>query len=212
MIIAVDGPTASGKGTIARRLAAHLGLPCLDTGLLYRAVGRQVAINDGNPDSAADALAACDFPDALLEDNILRTEETGSLASRASIHPEVREALFRRQRAFAEQPGGAVLDGRDIGTVIAPDADIKLFITASVQARARRRWLEMIDQKLDHEEEIPLAEIEKDVVARDARDINRKDAPLKAASDAMVIDTTAFDREQAFEMVLEVVKEALKSR
>lgn len=210
MIIAVDGPTASGKGTLAKRLAAHLGVPCLDTGLLYRAVGRQVAINGGDPDNAEDALTACAFPDSLLEDDILRTEETGSLASRASVHPQVREALFKRQRAFAEQPGGAVLDGRDIGTVIAPDADVKLFITASVQARARRRWLEMVDKKLDHEEEIPLFEIEKDVVARDARDINRKDAPLKAAPDAMVIDTTAFDREQAFEIVLEAVKEALR--
>ena len=210
MIIAVDGPTASGKGTLAKRLANHLGVPCLDTGLLYRAVGRQVAINEGDPDNSADAVAACDFPDALLDDEILRTEEVGGLASRVSVHPEVREALFKRQRAFAEQPGGAVLDGRDIGTVIAPDADVKLFITASVQARARRRWLEMVDKKLDHEEEIPLSEIEKDVVARDARDINRKDAPLKAAPDAMVIDTTAFDREQAFEMVLEAVEEALK--
>jgi cytidylate kinase len=212
MIIAVDGPTASGKGTIAKRLAAHFGVPCLDTGLLYRAVGRQVAINEGDPDSASDALAACDFPDELMNDDILRTEETGGLASRVSVHPEVREALFKRQRAFAEQPGGAVLDGRDIGTVIAPDADVKLFITASVQSRARRRWLEMVDKKLDHEEEIPLFEIEKDVVARDARDINRKDAPLKAAPDAMVIDTTAFDREQAFETVLEAVKEALQQQ
>ncbi|MEO1220650.1 MAG: d(CMP) kinase [Pseudomonadota bacterium] len=212
MIIAVDGPTASGKGTIAKRLAAHLGVPCLDTGLLYRAVGRQVAVNEGDPDNPADALAACEFPDALLDDDILRTEETGGLASRVSVHPEVREALFKRQRAFAEQPGGAVLDGRDIGTVIAPDADVKLFITASVQSRARRRWLEMVDKKLDHEEEIPLSEIEKDVVARDARDINRKDAPLKAAPDALVIDTTAFDRQQAFEMVLEAVEEALGRR
>jgi len=212
MIIAVDGPTASGKGTIAKRLAKHLGVPCLDTGLLYRAVGRQVAINDGDPDNATDALAACAFPDALLEDDILRTEETGSLASRVSVHPQVREALFKRQRAFAEQPGGAVLDGRDIGTVIAPDADVKLFITASVQTRARRRWMEMVEKKLDHEEEIPLFEIEKDVVARDARDINRKDAPLKAAPDAFVIDTTVFDREQAFETVLEAVKQALQER
>lgn len=210
MIIAVDGPTASGKGTIAKRLAAHLGVPCLDTGLLYRAVGRQVAINEGDPDNATDALAACAFPDTLMEDGALRTEETGGLASRVSVHPAVREALFKRQRAFAEQPGGAVLDGRDIGTVIAPDADVKLFITASVQSRARRRWLEMVETKLDHEEEIPLSEIEKDVVARDARDINRKDAPLRAADDAFVIDTTAFDREQAFEMVLEAVEGALK--
>lgn len=209
MIIAVDGPTASGKGTIAKRLAAHFEVPHLDTGLLYRAVGRQVAINGGDPDNAADALAACDFPDALMEDDILRTEETGGLASRVSVHPQVRQALFERQRAFATQPGGAVLDGRDIGTIIAPDADVKLFITASVQERAKRRWLEMVAKHIDHEDEIPLIEIEKDIVARDARDINRKDAPLKAAPGALVIDTTAFDREEAFETVLEAVIEAL---
>lgn len=212
MIVAVDGPTASGKGTIARRLAQHLGVPYLDTGLLYRAVGRQVAVKGGDADDPADALAACDFPDELLEDEILRAEAVGGLASRVSVHPEVRKALFERQRAFAEQPGGAVLDGRDIGTIIAPDADVKLFITASVQERARRRWLEMIDKHIDHEEEIPLSEIVKDVVARDARDINRKDAPLKAAPDALVIDTTSFDREQAFEMVLEAVEEALREK
>ncbi|QUL38489.1 (d)CMP kinase [Erythrobacter sp. JK5] len=205
MIIAVDGPTASGKGTIAKQLAAHFGLPCLDTGLLYRAVGYQTWLNGGDPDSEADALAACTFADELLDDPELRTEETGGLASRVSVHPGVRKALFERQRAFAEQPGGAVLDGRDIGTVIAPDADVKLFITASVQERARRRWLEMTGREI----EIPLAEIEQDVVARDARDINRKDAPLKAAPDAMVIDTTSFDRDQAFEVVLEAVEQHL---
>ncbi|MEO1710724.1 MAG: d(CMP) kinase [Pseudomonadota bacterium] len=210
MIIAVDGPTASGKGTIAKRLAAHFGVPHLDTGLLYRAVGRQVALNEGDHNNEAHALAGCAFPDELLQDEELRTEEVGGLASRVSVHPAVREALFKRQRAFAEQPGGAVLDGRDIGTVIAPDADVKLFITASVQERARRRWLEMVGKHIGDEDEIPLAEIEKDVVARDARDINRADAPLKAASDAMVIDTTSFDREQAFETVLEAVLEALK--
>ncbi|WP_299193037.1 d(CMP) kinase [uncultured Erythrobacter sp.] len=206
MIIAVDGPTASGKGTIAKRLAAHLGVPCLDTGLLYRAVGRQVAINNGDPDDPADALAACDFPDELMDDPVLRSEEVGGLASRVSIHPGVRKALFDRQRAFAEQPGGAVLDGRDIGTVIAPDADIKLYITASVQERARRRWMEMADREI----EIPLIEIERDVVARDARDIGRKDAPLRAADDAHIIDTTEMDREAAFEAVLEKVEQALK--
>ena len=212
MIIAVDGPTASGKGTIAKRLAAHFGVPHLDTGLLYRAVGRQVAINGGDPDNPEDAVTACGFPDELMQDEILRSEDVGGLASRVSVHPQVREALFQRQRAFATQPGGAVLDGRDIGTIIAPDADVKLFITASVQERARRRWLEMVDKKMDHEEEIPLSEIEKDIVARDARDINRKDAPLKAASDAMIIDTTSFDREQALETVLDAVNEALSRR
>jgi len=205
MIIAVDGPTASGKGTIARRLAEHFGVPHLDTGLLYRAVGRQVAMNDGNPDNANDALAGCAFADELLRDGVLRSEEVGGLASRVSVHPDVREALYRRQRAFAEQPGGAVLDGRDIGTVIAPDADVKLFITASVHERARRRWLEMTGREI----EIPLDEIEKDIVMRDKRDITRKDAPLKAAPDALVIDTTSFNREEAFEAVRDAVEQAL---
>ena len=212
MIIAVDGPTASGKGTIAKQLAAHFGVPHLDTGLLYRAVGRQVVVLGGNPDDPADALAACAFPDELMTDEILRSEETGGLASRVSVHPGVRQALYERQRAFALQPGGAVLDGRDIGTIIAPDADVKLFITASVQERARRRWLEMVAKHIDHEEEIPLSEIEKDVVARDARDINRKDAPLKAAPDALIIDTTAFDRDQAIEVAIDAVREALASQ
>ncbi len=125
MIIAVDGPTASGKGTIAAALAAHFGLAFLDTGLLYRAVGRQVFLDGGDPDDPGDALAATRFPDALLGDIQLRSEVTGGLASRVSIHPSVRAALFERQRAFATQPGGAVHEGRDNGTVIAPDADIK---------------------------------------------------------------------------------------
>ena len=209
MIIAVDGPTASGKGTIAKQLAAHFGVPHLDTGLLYRAVGYQVWLNGGDPDSERDALKACDFPDELLENPELRSEETGGLASRVSVHPAVRKALFERQRAFAEQPGGAVLDGRDIGTVIAPDADVKLFITASVQERARRRWLEMTSRADDPESEIPLSEIEAEIVRRDARDIGRKDAPLKAAPDALIIDTTAFDKDQAFEAVLEAVERHL---
>ena len=193
MIIAVDGPTASGKGTIARALAAHFGLPHLDTGLLYRAVGRQVQLGAGDPDSPADALAACTFADALLADDILRSEAVGGLASRVSVHPAVRQALFERQRAFALQPGGAVLDGRDIGTVIAPDAEVKLFVTASVSARARRRWAEMQGR----EQDMTLEEIERDIARRDARDINRADAPLRAAADALVFDTTHFDRDQA---------------
>ncbi len=209
MIIAVDGPTASGKGTIAKALAAHFGLPYLDTGLLYRAVGRQVALNRGDPDNPDDALAATGFDDELLDDPILRSEEVGGMASQVSVHQAVRAALLERQRAFAAQPGGAVLDGRDIGTVIAPDAPVKLFITASVQERARRRWLEMISTQIDNEEEIPLAEIEQDIVRRDARDIGRKDAPLKAAPDAMIIDTTSFGRDEAFETVLDAVKQAL---
>lgn len=202
MIIAVDGPTASGKGTIAKALAAHFGLPHLDTGLLYRAVGQQVALNGGDPDNAEDALVACAFPDDLLDDDCLRSEAVGGLASRVSIHPAVRKSLFDRQRAFALQSGGAVLDGRDIGTVIAPDAEVKLFVTASVAERARRRWLELQGRGID----AVLAAIERDIAARDARDMGRADAPLRAAPDALVIDTTHFDRDQAIEAVLDAVR------
>lgn len=209
MIIAVDGPTASGKGTIAKALAAHFGLPHLDTGLLYRAVGRQVQLSGGDPDDPQAALSACDFADALLDDDVLRSEQTGGFASRVSVHPAVRRALYERQRAFALQPGGAVLDGRDIGTVIAPDADVKLFVTASVAERARRRWLEMSANRFGREIDIPLAEIEQDIVRRDARDMGRADAPLRAAPDALVIDTTSFGREQAIDAVIEAVRTRL---
>lgn len=205
MIIAVDGPTASGKGTIAKAIAEHFGLPHLDTGLLYRAVGRQVQLNGGDPDDALDAEAACQFPDDLLADATLRSEETGGLASRVSIHPSVRHALYERQRTFATQPGGAVLDGRDIGTVIAPEANVKLFITASVHERAMRRWLEMQGREID----IPLEEIQRDILQRDERDINRKDAPLRAAPDAIVIDTTNLSKQQAIETAIEAVAAGL---
>ena len=204
MIIAIDGPTASGKGTLAKRIAAHFGLPHLDTGLLYRAVGRQVLLNGGNPDDPADALAATAFRDDLLNDPVLRNEATGSLASRASVHPHVRQALFERQRAFATQPGGAVLDGRDIGTVIAPDAEVKLYITASVAARAQRRFREMQARGLP----TTLAEIEADLERRDVRDTGRADAPLRAAADAYVIDTSELDVEQAFAAALAAIAQA----
>jgi cytidylate kinase len=201
MIIAVDGPTASGKGTIARALASHFALPHLDTGLLYRAVGRQVQLTGGDPDDPRTALAACDFPASLLDEDILRSEEVGGFASRVSVHPEVRRALYERQRAFALQEGGAVLDGRDIGTVIAPEAEVKLFITASVQERARRRWLEMTGRGIT----VALAAIERDIALRDARDMGRADAPLRAAPDALVLDTTHFGRDAAIEAAIEAV-------
>lgn len=206
MIIAVDGPTASGKGTIASALAAHLGLPLLDTGLLYRAVGRQVFLDGGDPDNAGDALAATSFPNCLLADPHLRSEESGGLASRVSIHPAVRQALFERQRAFATQPGGAVLDGRDIGTVIAPDADVKLFVTASALARAERRWREM------HVRGIPTSRdaIEADIRRRDERDTGRKDAPLVVAPDAHVLDTTAMDKDAAIHAAIALVERIRK--
>jgi cytidylate kinase len=205
LIIAVDGPTASGKGTIARALSRHFGLPHLDTGLLYRAVGQHCARSGGNPDDPADALAACTFPDSLLGDPDLRTEESGGLASRVSIHPGVRQALYERQRAFALQPGGAVLDGRDIGTVIAPEAPAKLFVTASVTARAQRRFLEMQGRGLA----VTLDAIETDLVARDLRDRTRAEAPLVAAADALVLDNSDLSAETSVAEAVRLVNSRL---
>lgn len=204
LVIAVDGPTASGKGTIAKALAAHFGLPHLDTGLLYRAVGRQVQLNGTNPDDPAAALAATHFTESLLDDPELRSEETGGLASRVSVHPAVRAALLERQRAFAAQACGAVLDGRDIGTVIAPDAPAKLFVTASVAARAQRRWMEMRARG----DEVSLDEIEADLAARDERDRSRKEAPLRQADDAALLDTSDLNRDEAIAAAIALVERA----
>ncbi|QNO27657.1 (d)CMP kinase [Sphingopyxis sp. OPL5] len=206
MIIAVDGPTASGKGTIARAIAAHFGLPVLDTGLLYRAVGYQTQLNHGDPDDAADALVACDFPDALLDDPALRYESTGGLASRVSVHPAVRKALLQRQLDFAGQPGGAVLDGRDIGTVIAPHADAKLFVTASAEERARRRHAEMLGRGVDIGYDAVLA----DIHARDARDTGRTEAPLLRATDAMLLDNSDMDVAEGIAAAIAFVTERVR--
>ncbi|MGV3510383.1 MAG: (d)CMP kinase [Novosphingobium sp.] len=208
MIIAVDGPTASGKGTIAKALAAHYGLPHLDTGLLYRAVGRQVFLSGGNPDDPAAALAACAFPENLLADPELRSEDTGGYASRVSVHPAVRAALLERQQAFANQPGGAVLDGRDIATVIAPHADAKLFVTASVSARAMRRWVEMKQFGKDVER----AEIEADLAERDERDRNRAEAPLRQAEGAALLDTSNLTKEMAVAMAIALVEKQVAEK
>jgi cytidylate kinase len=207
MIIAVDGPTASGKGTIARALAAHFGVPHLDTGLLYRAVGWQVADHGGDPDNAADALAATVFPDRLLTDPALRSEAVGALASRVSVHAAVREALLKRQRDFAAQPGGAVLDGRDIATVIAPDADAKLYVTASVAARALRRFLEMRRRG----EDVSREDIAADLTARDARDSGRSVAPLRQAEGAALLDTSALPPEAAIAAAIALVQKQTQS-
>ncbi len=208
MIIAVDGPTASGKGTIAKALASHYGLPHLDTGLLYRAVGQQVFLAGGDPNDPEDALAGTGFPERLLSDTALRSESAGGLASRVSVHPGVRHALYERQRAFAQQPGGAVLDGRDIGTVIAPEAEVKLFVTASVEARALRRWKEMSDRGEPH----TLAEIEADLRRRDERDRTREEAPLRAAEDAILLDTSELDRDAAVAAAIAAVEQVLSRR
>lgn len=202
MIIAVDGPAASGKGTIARALAAHFGLPWLDTGLLYRAVGVGVLRAGGDPDDADVALTACDFPDALLEDPALRSEEAGTYASRVSVHSEVRRALIERQKAFAGQQGGAVLDGRDIGTVIAPHADAKLFVTASPEIRADRRYKDEIAVNPD----VGYDAILEDIRERDKRDSERASAPLKQAEDADLLDTSDLTISAAVQRAIALVE------
>lgn len=185
MIIAVDGPAASGKGTVARALALHYKLPHLDTGLLYRATGLQCLRHGGNPANEADALAATEFSDAMLDDLEIRSEAASRAASVASAHPAVRQALLECQLAFARQPGGAVLDGRDIGTVIAPDAQAKLFVTASPATRAKRRFAQLVGEG----SKVAYDHVLTDIEARDARDSNRAAAPLRRAEDADLLET-----------------------
>ncbi|WP_455155941.1 (d)CMP kinase [Sphingomonas zeae] len=200
-MIAVDGPAASGKGTIARALAKHYGLPHLDTGLLYRAVAATVRNMHLDPTREADAVAACSFDDSLLADPALRDDETGKLASVVSAHPLVRSALLQRQKRFAQQPGGAILDGRDIGTVIAPDADAKLFVKASPQVRARRRHNELAANGSTATFEQVLA----DIRARDERDSGRATAPLTQAADAAALDTSSLTIEAAVARAIQFV-------
>jgi len=206
MIIAVDGPAASGKGTIARALAKHYKLPHLDTGLLYRAVAANVRRLELDPEVEADAVAACDFDDLILADPVLREDEMGKLASVVSAHPLVRAALLQRQKRFAQQPGGAILDGRDIGTVIAPDADAKLFVKATPQIRARRRHEELKTRGSTLSFDKVLA----DIRARDLRDTGRDIAPLVPAHDAALLDTSFLSIEAAVKRAIELVERQLK--
>ena len=185
-VIAVDGPAASGKGTIARALARHFALPHMDTGLLYRAVALKLWRWGGDPGNQFEALRACDELGFDPADPELRSEPVSKIASMISAYPPVRAALLDRQRDFAGQDGGAVLDGRDIGTVIAPDADVKLFVTASPEVRARRRLEELLSRGMRAHYEDVLA----DIHARDARDSGRDVAPLKPAPDAILLDTS----------------------
>jgi CMP/dCMP kinase len=201
MIIAVDGPAASGKGTIARALAQHYGLPHLDTGLLYRAVAATVLREDLDPAREADAVSACSFEDYLLNDPWLRTDEVGKAASVVSAHPLVRAALLNRQKKFARQPGGAVLDGRDIGTVIAPDADVKLFVKATPMIRAQRRHLELRKNGVLTSLDKVLA----DIRARDERDSKRSEAPMLQAPDASLLDTSFLSIDAAVQRAIAIV-------
>lgn len=197
--IAIDGPAASGKGTLSRRLADHFSLPHLDTGLLYRAVGNallQVSLPLDNEELAEEVANSIDL--AALDRTVLSVHEIGEAASKVAAMPRVRAALLQAQKAFAATPPGAVLDGRDIGTVILPDADVKLFITASPEVRARRRHEEMLGRG----REVNYDDVLEDLKKRDARDSGRADAPLKPAQDAHLIDTSEMDIETAFSAAL----------
>ncbi|MBA4788877.1 MAG: (d)CMP kinase [Pseudomonadota bacterium] len=202
LVIAIDGPAASGKGTLARRIAQTLGLPHLDTGLLYRAVGAR-CLKDGVLDDEAASLAAARMLDlATLDPEALRGAEAGAAASVVAARPAVRAALFELQRAFAAQPGGAVLDGRDIGTVICPDAPVKLFVTAAPEVRALRRFKELSARGSGQTLEDVLADIRE----RDARDSGRASAPLAKAEDAVLLDTSDLGIEDAFDAAMAVVR------
>lgn len=204
-VIAVDGPAASGKGTIATRLAAAYGLPMLDTGLLYRAVGVRILAAGSDLDDPVSAeacargleLSELDRPD-------VRTRAAGEAASRCAVHRGVRSALFDLQRAFATQDAGAVIDGRDIGTVIAPEAPAKLYVTARPEVRAERRWRQLVGQG----ESVTFDEVLADIRKRDARDGGRKDAPMTQAADAVLLDTSEMTIEQAFDAARRIVEDA----
>jgi cytidylate kinase len=203
MIIAIDGPAASGKGTIARRVAAHFGLACLDTGLLYRAVARDVLARDGSlEDQALAAAIARTLDPATLDDPALRLPGVGDAASIVARIPAVRAVLLDFQREFARQQPGAVLDGRDIGTVVCPDADVKIFVTADVEVRARRRFEELRSKG----EDVTFERVLDVIRRRDARDASRADAPMRAAEDAHVLDTTRLDIAAAVRAAIAVVE------
>jgi cytidylate kinase len=206
LLIAVDGPGASGKGTIARALAAHFKLPHMDTGLLYRAVALNLWRWGGDLSSEFEALRACDVAAVDPDDPEIRSEPVSTIASRVSAYPSVRAALLDRQRQFAQQPGGAVLDGRDIGTVVAPDADAKLFVTAAPEVRAQRRVRELLERGLPAHYEDVLT----DIRARDERDSTREAAPLRQAEDADLLDTTDLSVDEAIAEAIRLVQARLK--
>jgi len=199
--IAIDGPAAAGKGTISKAVAAHFNFAHLDTGLLYRAVGRKVMDSADAPETVALALQAED-----LQRNDLRTAEVAQAASKVAVIPEVRAALLAFQKEFALRDGGAILDGRDIGTVVCPNADVKLYVTADAEIRAKRRFNELSAKGSTTSYQTVLA----DVKARDARDAGRAEAPMVAADDAILIDTTNLSIEGAIASAVQVVAQRLK--
>src|SRR4051812_9051936 len=206
LVIAVDGPAASGKGTIARALARHYGLPHMDTGLLYRAVALNLWRWGGDPGNEFEALRACGMLGIDPADEELRSEPVSRIASAISTYPSVRTALLERQQEFAGQPGGAVLDGRDIGTVIAPNAGVKLFVTASPEVRAQRRVRELLERGMPAHYEDVLA----DIRARDERDTGREVAPLKQAPDALLLDTSELDIDQSIAEAVRLIEQAVR--
>lgn len=203
MIIAIDGPAASGKGTLARRIAAHFELAYLDTGALYRAVARDVRHKGGSLDDPAAAAQAARTLDAgSLGDPGLRDPGVGDAASIVARIPQVRAALLDFQRDFARQEPGAVLDGRDIGTVVLPDADVKIFVTADTEVRARRRYRELADRG----EPVTFEGVLEVIRRRDERDAGREAAPMRPAVDALLLDTTNLDIEQAFDAAVGLIQ------
>lgn len=208
MIIAVDGPLASGKGTIARALAARFDLPHLDTGSLYRATGLSLIDAGVDPsDEVAAARCAASLDIDAIDERRIRTAEAGAMASKVAVLPAVRDALYELQRSFATQPGGAILDGRDIGTVICPDADVKLYVTAAPETRARRRWEELRDRG----DPITYEEMLAHTLERDERDAGRTDAPMKPAADATLLDTSELSIDAAVAAALRIVEKRQKA-
>jgi cytidylate kinase len=208
VVIAVDGPAASGKGTIARALAEHFGLPFMDTGLLYRAVALNLWRWGGDPGNEFEALRACDELNLDAGDPELRSEPVSKIASSISAYPGVRAALLERQQSFARQPAGAVLDGRDIGTVIAPEADAKLFVTATAEVRAGRRMKELEERGMHAAYEDVLA----DIRSRDERDSHREVAPLVPAKDAILLDTSNLTIEEAIAEAIRLIEQRIKDK
>lgn len=209
MIIAVDGPTASGKGTVAKALAEHYGLKRLDTGSLYRAVGLAVLDAGGDPSDVRAAVAAAEQLDlSAIDENRIRSSAAGLAASKVAIIPDVRLVLRRAQMVFAADPKGAVLDGRDIGTVICPNAEVKLFVTATLEERTRRRLAELRARG----EKINSDELLAQIAERDERDMTRKDSPLYQAADAHLLDTTALSIEAAAQEAYAIVDRVMASK